>query len=433
VSRKPPPGGNLYHYEFAVFNMNSDRAIGSFTVPIPTGASVSNVGFHDVDSHSGDGPGSVNFTGTDWPATIGASSVSWACQTQAQNASANAIRWGTMYNFRFDINASSGSGNATLGLWKSGTPPTVTATAQIPTVILGPADCNNNTIPDATDIANGTSQDCNANSVPDECESFPAVNIAAQLVASGFNSPVYVTQAGDNTRLFVVEQAGVIKIRDLVGNTTLGTPFSTSADHLHRRRAGPAGTGLPSAISDKRLSTSITSTPPATVIAVHPIRRSQCRQHAGNQLILKTVLQTSNETNHKAGCMQFGKDGMLYVAVGDGGGGNDQHGAIGNAQNTATMLGKMLRLDVNNTGGAFIPANNPFVGSPNDPGNTIPDEIWAIGVRIPGSSASTSSRATCTLATSARTPWRRSTLSRPDSPVAAITAGAAWRARRAPD
>lgn len=135
-------GGGTWHYEFAVYNMNSDRSVGAFTVPIPAGASISNIGFHDVDYHSGDGPSNVNFSGTDWAAVLGASDITWSTQTFAQNQSANALRWGTMYNFRFDANvAPAASGNATLGLFKPGTPATVAAAAQIPGGVVS-CTCN---------------------------------------------------------------------------------------------------------------------------------------------------------------------------------------------------------------------------------------------------------------------------------------------------
>jgi len=379
-------GGNLYHYEYAVYNMNSDRAIGSFSIPLPTGVALSNVGFHDVDYHSGDGIGSVNFDGTDWPATIGASSVSWATTPFGTNQNANAIRWGTLYNFRFDANASPALGSATMGLFKPGIPNSFTAAAQVPSVLLGPADCNNNTIPDATDISNGTSLDCNGNNVPDECETFPPVTLARVLVASGFTSPIYVSQPpGDSTRLFVVEQGGLIKIRDLVGNTTLATPFlDVSSIITIGGERGLLGLAFhPQYQSNGFFYVNYTNASGNTVVARYTVSGNPNVANAASQVILKTINQPAGETNHKAGCLQFGKDGMLYVGVGDGGGGNDQHGSIGNGQNTATLLGKMLRLDVNNAAGNYIPAGNPFVGSPNDPGNTIPDEIWAIGIRNP--------------------------------------------------
>jgi hypothetical protein len=121
-----------WRYEFAVFNLNSDRNVGSFSVPVPAGVEVTNIGFHDVDYHDGDGNGSVTFNGTDWAGVRNAGSVSWACETQIVNNNANAIRWGTLYNFRFDADAGPVAGVLTLGLWKPGTPTDVTTTGDVP-------------------------------------------------------------------------------------------------------------------------------------------------------------------------------------------------------------------------------------------------------------------------------------------------------------
>lgn len=157
-------GGNMWHYEYALQNVNSDRSGQSFSVPIPTGATVTNLGFHDVDYHDGDGNGSVNFDGTDWNVTNEGAVCSWATtQTFAQKPSANALRWGTLYNFRFDADRPPQSGSATIGLFK------IPGTATGATVVPG-SDCNQNNIADAVDIANGTSLDANGNGVPDECE-----------------------------------------------------------------------------------------------------------------------------------------------------------------------------------------------------------------------------------------------------------------------
>jgi hypothetical protein len=115
--RVTPLGGGLFHHEYAVQNLNSDRAGGSFSVALPPGVSASAEGFHDVAYHSGE-----PFVGTDWAVTNTAgSSITWACETQAANANANALRWGTLYNFRFDSTAD-WLPDMTLGLWKAGSP-----------------------------------------------------------------------------------------------------------------------------------------------------------------------------------------------------------------------------------------------------------------------------------------------------------------------
>src|SRR5690606_38781162 len=82
--------------------------------------------------------------------------------------------------------------------------------------------------------------------------------------------------------------------------------------------------------------------------------------------------------NHNGGNLAFGPDGMLYIGLGDGGGGNDTYG---NAQNPGTLLGKMLRIDVgvadDDAKGYVVPPDNPFVGLP------ALGEIWAFGLRNP--------------------------------------------------
>jgi len=114
-----------WHYEYAVQNLSSDRSGGAFHVPCPAGVSVTEIGFHDVDYTNGDGPGNVNVSGTDWPGSVSGNAVSWATETFTQNQAANAIRWGTLYNFRFDASTPPTTGTLTLGLFKPGTPETV--------------------------------------------------------------------------------------------------------------------------------------------------------------------------------------------------------------------------------------------------------------------------------------------------------------------
>ena len=127
-------GGGLWHYEYALYNMNADRNVGAFTVPVPAGVTLTNIGFHGVRYHDGDGPGDVDFSSAAWTTTQVAGSLAWATKTELENPSANALRWGTLYNFRFDANAAPVSGTITLGMWKAGSPPSVTATGDVPGV-----------------------------------------------------------------------------------------------------------------------------------------------------------------------------------------------------------------------------------------------------------------------------------------------------------
>ena len=146
-------GGGLYHYEYAVQNLNNQRAGQAFTVPIPPGTVVTNVGFHDVDYHSGE-----VFDGTDWTPTVTASSVSWATQTYAVNQNANALRWGTLYNFRFDANQAPGTASVVIDLFRPGSP----TSASLSTVT--PVTCGG--------APNGTAcSDGNACTLADACAS----------------------------------------------------------------------------------------------------------------------------------------------------------------------------------------------------------------------------------------------------------------------
>ncbi len=162
----------LWRYEYALQNINSDRSAGSFTVPLPVGHVLTSVGFHDVDTHSGD-----IFDSTDWFPTILAEKIVWATTPYIFDANANALRWGTLYNFRFDANVAPQPAPVTIGLFKPGDP------AEVVVSTIGPAngliDCNNNGSPDICDLdcsipgctePCGFAIDCNGNSIPDDCE-----------------------------------------------------------------------------------------------------------------------------------------------------------------------------------------------------------------------------------------------------------------------
>ncbi|MEE9393869.1 MAG: hypothetical protein V3W41_15315 [Planctomycetota bacterium] len=112
-------GDGTHTWEFAVHNLNSDRSGRGFRVDLPAGATASNLGFHDVAYHSGE-----PFAGTDWTSSISGGQTVWTTQTFAQNSDANALRWGTLYNFRFtcDMAPDSTTGViAEIELFKPGT------------------------------------------------------------------------------------------------------------------------------------------------------------------------------------------------------------------------------------------------------------------------------------------------------------------------
>jgi hypothetical protein len=112
--------------------MNSDRAGGSFRVPVPAGALIANIGFHDITHRNGDGLNNVSQTATDWVGSVVGGAVEWACDTEAQDPNANAIRWATTYNFRFDADVAPASGAVEVGRWKTGRPNSFTAATKVP-------------------------------------------------------------------------------------------------------------------------------------------------------------------------------------------------------------------------------------------------------------------------------------------------------------
>jgi len=145
--RVTPLADGWYAYEYAIRNHNSDRAVGSFSIPLVSEACtrVENIGMRDVFYHSGE-----PYSDADWTMTK-SNAVSWSTESHAANANANAIRWGTMYTFRFVAKRPPMSGTATIGLFKPGTPETLPVAVAVPS---GPeVDFNNDTLtPDNADI-----------------------------------------------------------------------------------------------------------------------------------------------------------------------------------------------------------------------------------------------------------------------------------------
>jgi hypothetical protein len=123
------PSAGVWHYEYAIHNQNLDRSIQSFSVPLGCGVTISNVGFHAPPNHPGfANDGTLNnqgYSNAAWLPNQTSSSVTWSCETFAQNQNANAIRFGTLYNFRFDSSQPPASAMATVGFFKTGAPITV--------------------------------------------------------------------------------------------------------------------------------------------------------------------------------------------------------------------------------------------------------------------------------------------------------------------
>lgn len=195
---------------------------------------------------------------------------------------------------------------------------------------------------------------------------------AATLVGSDFDRPVFLTAPTGDSRLFVVEQTGRIKILGDSGSAWLD--LSTQVDTAGER-------GLLGLAFDPQFQTNgrfyvdyIDKTTKNTVVASYTLGANGRPDVASAKTII-TVAQPAF-SNHKAGWIGFNSadPGQLYIATGDGGSGNDP---ANNAQNLSSNLGKLLRITPNANGGYTVPTNNPFVGVAGN------DEIWAYGLRNP--------------------------------------------------
>jgi hypothetical protein len=139
-------GNGTWHYEYAVYNHNMDRGIASFTLPIAASVNVTNIGFYAIPSH--DEP----WSSTTWTNIRSGSTLSWSTQTYAENEFANAIHWGSMYNFWFDANAAPGELIASFATHKPGKVNSFDVTAQGPIGVAILGDITGNGIVDVDDL-----------------------------------------------------------------------------------------------------------------------------------------------------------------------------------------------------------------------------------------------------------------------------------------
>ncbi|MBO0799901.1 MAG: PQQ-dependent sugar dehydrogenase, partial [Blastocatellia bacterium] len=199
-------------------------------------------------------------------------------------------------------------------------------------------------------------------------------------IASGLTSPLFLTNAHDGSgRLFILEQPGRIRIILRGGTVPVATPFlDLTAKVLSGGERGLLGMAFhPQFKSNLRFFVDYTRIPDgATVISEFKASASNPNIAETDEKVLLTIPQPFD--NHNGGMIEFGADGFLYIGMGDGGSAFDP----GNrAQNIEELLGKILRIDVDNAGGTApysSPADNPFFGS--TPGR---DEIFAYGFRNP--------------------------------------------------
>ncbi len=206
------------------------------------------------------------------------------------------------------------------------------------------------------------------------CHTF-AQTISLQSFATGFTSFTEITHPDADSRLFVVQQGGIIKIVNADG-TVNTTPFLTltTATIATGSERGLLGLAFhPNYASNGYFYINYTRAgDAATVIARYSVSSNPNVADASSGTVLLTVAQPYS--NHNGGTLKFGPDGYLYIGMGDGGSAGDPDNR---AQNINQNLGKILRIDVDSGSPYGIPATNPFVGVDGN------DEIWSIGMRNP--------------------------------------------------
>jgi len=192
-------------------------------------------------------------------------------------------------------------------------------------------------------------------------------------VATGFARPVYLTHAGDE-RLFVVEQGGLIRIVE--NGAILEEPFLEVAALLNTSGLERGLLGMafhPDYAENGWFFVNYTAAGSGANTVARYIRLDANHADPASAEIILSV--EDRYPNHNAGQLAFGREGYLYVGMGDGGSANDPHG---NGQNSGVLLGKMLRLDVDGDLPYEIPEDNPFVDD-----DRFRPEIWAFGLRNP--------------------------------------------------
>ena len=245
-------------------------------------------------------------------------------------------------------------------------------TLLVATFVLGA--CSGDEPPDAQQSPSSPSPTASS---PGPTSPAPALNLAAVKIrlrafAGDFSQPVFLTHAGDGAGLlYVVEQTGRIRVLDRNGDRR-----GTFLDIANRVQSG-GERGLlglafhPDYESNGRFFVYYSNNAGDNVVSRFQ-RRSATSADPGSE---RVILRMDDPfSNHNGGWIGFGPDGFLYVATGDGGSGGDP---LDNGQSLRSLLGKILRIDVN--GSAYeVPDDNPFVGRSGARG-----EIWAYGLRNP--------------------------------------------------
>lgn len=200
-----------------------------------------------------------------------------------------------------------------------------------------------------------------------------AVILALEQVVTGLSSPVHLASPPDDARLFVVEQGG--RVRVVRDGVLLPEPFlDIRSKVLSGGERGLLSVAFhPQYAANGRFYVNYTDVDGDTRVERYLVSADPDRADGGSATLVLAVAQPFS--NHNGGLVTFGPDGMLYVGMGDGGSGGDPQG---HGQNRRTLLGALLRLDVDGGEPYAVPPDNPYAGHAEFRG-----EIWAFGLRNP--------------------------------------------------
>ncbi|NJD56298.1 MAG: PQQ-dependent sugar dehydrogenase [Nitrospirae bacterium] len=202
---------------------------------------------------------------------------------------------------------------------------------------------------------------------------WPDISIA--LAFSGLRQPTHITHANDGSRrLFITEQRGRILL--VRGGRISRKPFLDITDRVGCcGERGLLSVVFPPGYRERRhFYVNYTDTSGDTVVGRYRLSQDPDIADPGSEEVVLTVKQPY--ANHNGGQLAFGPDGYLYIGMGDGGSAGDPHNY---AQNPSSLLGKMLRIDVESGRKPYaVPADNPFVNNKD-----FKPEIWASGLRNP--------------------------------------------------
>ena len=197
-------------------------------------------------------------------------------------------------------------------------------------------------------------------------------NLRLEQVASGLSSPLYLTAPAGDTRLFIVEQGG--RIRIVQNGQLLATPFLDITGVV--RSGGEQGllsvAFHPSYATNGYFYVDYTDSNGDTRIERYTVSANANIADATSAKLILFIAQPYS--NHNGGLVLFGPDRKLYIGMGDGGSGGDPQNR---AQNRDSLLGKLLRIDVDAADPYGVPSDNPFAAGGGR------GEIWALGLRNP--------------------------------------------------